>query len=224
MAQVSAERRPRRAALVLLVAAVVLFGLGVAAGTAVEAADDTAFGRADADASRWFEDRRTGAWDAVTDRVTDLAWTPWLVGIAVLTALLAWRAWRRWREPLLVLLAVGGEIGVFVAVAGVVDRARPPVERLDDVAATASFPSGHTGGAVALYGGLAVLAAVHIRRRWLRVAVIALLVLVPVAVGLSRLYRGMHYPTDVAAGALVGGAWLACVAGTTLATGTERDR
>ncbi|HEX8582587.1 MAG TPA: phosphatase PAP2 family protein, partial [Acidimicrobiales bacterium] len=104
------------------------------------------------------------------------------------------------------------------------DRPRPPVERLDDVAATASFPSGHTAGAVALYGALAVLAALHLRRAAVRWLVIGVLALVPVAVALSRLYRGMHYPTDVAGGAVVGGAWLATVAGTTLASRTERDR
>jgi membrane-associated phospholipid phosphatase len=205
-------------AVVLVSVAVVLFLAGVGLGAAAEAADGTAVGRADVDGSRWFADHRNGFWNAVTDRVTDLAWTPLLVTVAVLTAVLAWRAWRRWREPLLVLLTVGGEIAVFVAVAGVVDRARPPVHRLDDVAATASFPSGHTAGSVALYGALAVVAAGHVDTRWVRRLVVGLLVAVPVAVALSRLYRGMHYPTDVLGGALVGGAWLACVALTLRAT------
>lgn len=201
----------------LAVAFVAIFGAGVAAGTVVESAGGR-FGRADVDGVEWFVERRTGWWDAVTDRVTDLSWTPLLVTAALLTAALVWRATRRWREPLLVLLAVGGEIGVFVAIAGVVDRERPPVPRLDDVAATASFPSGHTAGAVVLYGVLTLLVTVHVDRVWLRRALVAVLVLVPVLVGLSRLYRGMHYPTDVAGGAAVGLTWLTCVVVTLRAT------
>lgn len=202
----------------LAVAFVAIFTTGVAAGSVIEAAAGSPFGRADEDGARWFVERRTGWWDAVTDRVTDLSWTPLLVTVAVVTALLAWRAWRRWQEPLLVLVTVGGEIGVFVAIAGVVDRMRPPVPRLDEVAATASFPSGHTAGGVALYGVLAVLAAAHVDRRGLRRALVAALVVVPVLIGLSRLYRGMHYPSDVVGGALVGGAWLAAVVGVLRAT------
>lgn len=197
-------------ALVLAAAFVVIFGAGVAVGTAVESAGG-GLGRADVEGAEWFATNRTSGWNAVSDRVTDLAWTPLLVTVALLTAGLAWRAWRRWKEPALVLLAVGGEIAVFVAIAGVVDRPRPPVPRLDDVAATASFPSGHTAGAVALYGVLAVVAAGRIDRGWRRRALVALLALVPVVVALSRLYRGMHYPTDVVGGALVGATWLACV-------------
>jgi undecaprenyl-diphosphatase len=68
---------------------------------------------------------------------------------------------------------------------------------------------------VTLYGGLALIAWRAARASWLRVVATALAVLMPVGVGLSRLYRGMHNPTDVLAGALFACCWLA-VTGTLL--------
>jgi membrane-associated phospholipid phosphatase len=59
------------------------------------------------------------------------------------------------------------------------------------------FPSGHTQNTVAVFGYLAVQA----KRRWFWVAAIALMVLVP----LSRIYLGVHFPTDVLGGYLIGG-------------------
>jgi membrane-associated phospholipid phosphatase len=80
---------------------------------------------------------------------------------------------------------------------------------------TSSFPSGHTAAAVALYGCIAILVFwIYSRRPATRVAVVVLCC-IPV-VGMSRLYRGMHYPSDVLAGALTGGLWLPLVITTLL--------
>jgi membrane-associated phospholipid phosphatase len=64
---------------------------------------------------------------------------------------------------------------------------------------------------VALYGGLAVVLLRQLPWRRIAAAVAALLLLVPVFVGLSRLYRGMHQVTDVLFGAVNGAVWLAIV-------------
>ena len=79
-----------------------------------------------------------------------------------------------------------------------IDRARPAVPHMDQSPPTSSFPSGHTSAAVALYLGLAVVLAMHTDHRWLK-ALCWLLLLVPVCVAVSRLYRGMHHPSDVTA-------------------------
>ena len=81
---------------------------------------------------------------------------------------------------------------------------------------TSSFPSGHTAAAIALYGCLAVLLMwVYGRRPATRVAAVVLFC-IPVVVGLSRLHRGMHYPSDILVGALGGGLWLLLVITTLL--------
>lgn len=81
--------------------------------------------------------------------------------------------------------------------------------RLDVAPPTSSFPSGHTAAAVALYGGIAILALRVYGRRRAALTGAVVLWCIPVIVGLSRLYRGMHYPS--LAGALTGGLWLLLV-------------
>jgi membrane-associated phospholipid phosphatase len=100
--------------------------------------------------------------------------------------------------------------GVFLLASSVVQRPRPAVVRLDQAPFTSSYPSGHVGATTALYVSLALL-ALRLGQRWLGRAVAMVCVLVPMAVMFSRLYRGMHHPTDVAVGMVSGlvCAWLA---------------
>lgn len=71
----------------------------------------------------------------------------------------------------------------------------------------ASFPSGHAMTSIVVYGTLAFLVARLAPTRWLRRLVWIVAILVIVLVGLSRLYLGVHYPSDVLAGFLIGAAW-----------------
>jgi undecaprenyl-diphosphatase len=61
-------------------------------------------------------------------------------------------------------------------------------------------------GAAVSYAAIIVVVFWHTRHHWIRVLAVAVGVLVPLWVGLSRMYRGMHYFTDVVFGALLGGA------------------
>jgi hypothetical protein len=84
------------------------------------------------------------------------------------------------------------------------DRPRPQIFSWGTHALTTSFPSGHAMSAAAVYGTVALLAARLTPRRRVRVAVVAAAVVVALLVAFSRLYLGVHYPTDVIAGLVVG--------------------
>jgi len=90
----------------------------------------------------------------------------------------------------------------------VVGRPRPRAPYLDpELPPTSSFPSGHTGAAICLYGTIAALVLVAVRAWW-RWLVLALAVAVVVTVALARLYRGAHFPTDLAGSVLYAVPWL----------------
>ncbi|MFG2488448.1 diacylglycerol kinase family protein [Streptomyces virginiae] len=118
---------------------------------------------------------------------------------------------RRWRDAAFLAGSVAAQSAVFLLVTVVVGRARPDVPHLEAAPPTSSFPSGHVGAATALFGGLAVLAAGRLRGAR-RALVVGLLLLVPPAVAVSRVYRGMHHPSDVVAGLLNGGCTLLVMA------------
>lgn len=151
---------------------------------------------------------RTPTWDGVSNVISLVAYTPGVIAVTLVAGCVLRIACRRWREAVFLASAVLGQAVVYKLTAWVVDRARPPVAELDVFPPMRSFFSGHTAAAVALYGGIAVLLALSARRRAYAAAGWCLLSLVPLAVAVSRVYRGMHYPSDVAASILVGSACL----------------
>ena len=81
---------------------------------------------------------------------------------------------------------------------------RPGVVRLEKLPVEASYPSGHTAASIAVYGGLLLLVLSRVTNTLARLGIGLLAVAIPLSVGLSRMYRGMHYPLDVAGGAVLG--------------------
>lgn len=90
-------------------------------------------------------------------------------------------------------------------------RPRPQVPWSIGDEHTFSFPSGHSLFAVVLYGTLAYLALRRSGRKRHRVWIVLPATLMPLSIGLSRIYLGMHYPTDVLAGWLAGAMWLGAI-------------
>jgi membrane-associated phospholipid phosphatase len=172
---------------------------------------DDGVGRADADLSRWLARRRNGDLNDVTAFTSEFGGTLTITALAVLAVVFAAWVWRRWREPMLVAVAVAGEVGIFLVVTLLVDRERPPVRHLDEAPPTSSFPSGHTAAAIALYGALAVLASERARSGLVRRLFVTAAVVIPLLVAASRMYRGMHFLSDVLGGVLLGGIWLLAV-------------
>jgi undecaprenyl-diphosphatase len=172
--------------------------------------DKGAVHRADLGVDVWFADHRSPGWNSVMLFGTDLARTQTVIAVAAAAVLfLRWRL-KRWHESFVVIAAVAGEVLIFLAVTEAVPQRRPPVPRLQAAPPTSSYPSGHTAAALALYGCLGVLVLAYVSRPALR-SLAAVLFCIPVYVGLSRLYEGEHYPSDVIAGALLGGLWLTSV-------------
>jgi membrane-associated phospholipid phosphatase len=148
--------------------------------------------------NRYFAAHRTGPLNGVTEFFSLVGSTPVIIGVTAIAALVVLRTRHNWREPIFLCAAVSAQAIVFFFATLVIDRQRPQVHRLDNSPPTSSFPSGHTSAAFALYAGLALILAGLVRRTWAK-WLCWLLVLVPVAVATSRLYRGMHHPSDVTA-------------------------
>jgi undecaprenyl-diphosphatase len=208
-----------------VVAYVALTAGCVALGFLITEAGATAgIRRWDVAVNRWFVGRRTGALDALTAVGSHLAETPTVIGLGLIVVALVW--WRRRDAGSVGILVVGLtlEVAVFVSTTLFVDRSRPPVHHLDAAPPTSSFPSGHTAAAVVLYVGLIIVVHRVWRRNAATIAVAVVLGLVPFAVGASRLYRGMHRPTDVLVGAVLGIAALvfACTLVRTAMLGARR--
>lgn len=132
-----------------------------------------------------------------------------LVPLALIACLTLIRAGLR-REALAVALSLGGAMLISDLVKQLVSRPRPPVEHLQAVTGS-SFPSGHATQASAFWFSLVlVLPAAGTSLRTTRVAA-GLALLIVLAVAASRVYLGVHYPSDAIAGMLLGTGWAAYV-------------
>ena len=114
---------------------------------------------------------------------------------------------KRYRQTLLVTAAVGGGAVLSGILKSLFSRARPDVvPRLAEVS-SGSFPSGHAMNSAIIYLTLAVLIARSYEDARSRSFIVGLAALATLTIGFSRLYLGVHWPTDVAAGWLVGLSW-----------------
>ena len=131
-----------------------------------------------------------------------------VLGLVVALVAGLFLAVRRWREALIVAVAAGGGLALSNALKVVFGRARPDAVFQVVPTINASFPSGHAMLSAVVFLTLgAMAAAVHRRRRRVRVYLMAAAVTLTVLVGVTRVYLEAHWPTDVLAGWSLGAAW-----------------
>ena len=141
-------------------------------------------------------EHRTPALTGTLRTITNLGGT---LGMTIATALAAsWLAWRRAAADLILVPVTKDLVG----------RARPAAAEQVVVLTNPAFPSGHALGSCTVIGVIAAVALARLTLRWLRIAVAVLAAAFVLAVGVSRLYLGVHWTTDVLAGWLLAAAWL----------------
>jgi undecaprenyl-diphosphatase len=165
-------------------------------------------GHGDIDVARWFAEGRTDTWNTLSSVGSYVAETVTvLVIIGIALVVLGVR--RAWPQFALLSVAMACEAATYLVATYFVSRNRPPVPRLESLIQSDSFPSGHTAASVALYGSLCIIVwSLTDNRAW-RVLFLLVAVLAPIVVGASRMYRGMHFATDVVSGFLIGSGCIA---------------
>jgi len=152
---------------------------------------------------RWFVAQRTTTLNTVTNVGSLMGASFTVIGIVVVASIvLAIR--RSWLEIGFLTAGLVVEFAVFLTTAILVDRPRPNVVKLEVAPPTRSFPSGHTAAAIVLYVSLALVITSRVRSATLRALVWLLAIMIPIYVAISRIYRGMHHPTDVMGSVVLG--------------------
>lgn len=134
--------------------------------------------------------------------------SPLFVSIAAMSACVALWTTGRTRKALLIAITVmGGSLLMWVLKMSF-HRLRPQPFFDTRLPASFSFPSGHALLSFCLCGAGAALFSADQKKRWVRIAIWAVAVVLTGAIGLSRIYLGVHYPSDVLAGYLGALVWV----------------
>ncbi len=156
-------------------------------------------------------DNRSGFATSLSHGLSWLGSTPTLTVIAIVAGVLFGAA-RQWRSAAMVLFGSGGAYVVMLVLKRWINRDRPPaVDRLAH-AAYQSMPSGHAMMSAVVFGLVAV--GLFRASAWIRAHpdVLLLAPMASIAIGLSRVYLGVHWMTDVVVGWVIGAVWIVLVA------------
>jgi undecaprenyl-diphosphatase len=201
----------------LTLAAAIWLAAGLAASAFVvwafaELADEVVEGesrRFDRAVLLWIHSHFPGWLDGPMRLVTALGYYWVVVPLLAVTVLVFYR--KGWRlSAILLVVSTSGSILLTTVLKAVFERSRPELFDSGYAASFYSFPSGHATVALGFYGTLTLIMAYRLRgyARWLVAACGVSLVLL---IGFSRLYLGVHYPTDILAGFLAAPLWLVFV-------------
>jgi undecaprenyl-diphosphatase len=155
---------------------------------------------------------RSPGLDFAVTAFTDIAGTIGMPIIAVLGMVVLGLTRRSW-TPVVVIGAAGtGSLLMTIAGKELIQRERPPLtDAVPPFEYSPSFPSGHTLNAVAVIGAIAYLLVLRRTTRAARIAIVGAAAVFALFVGLSRVYLGHHWFTDVLVGWILGALWLALI-------------
>ncbi|WP_419211572.1 phosphatase PAP2 family protein [Maribacter sp. X9] len=127
-----------------------------------------------------------------------------VLAVFLLVSLLVFKRWKYVIQATLVLILATGSNMILKRF---IDRARPGIEHLVSVE-TLSYPSGHAMSAMAFYGFLVYLFYTFNIHKVAKFFLILILVLLILSIGISRIYLGVHFPSDIAGGFIAGFIWV----------------
>lgn len=197
--------RPELAFVVVMLGGLALIaGISMLLGLVVtHVIEPTGIGAADERVNVWLAHHRTPSRTHASLVGSIIAGGVVLPIVAAIGALL-FACLRKWRLAAYFAFGLAVESGTYRATTMVVHSHRPRVPRLESLPVNASYPSGHTAAAIAVYGGIALLLASRFRDNGLRATAWIVALAIVAFVATSRMYRGMHHPLDVGGGMAVG--------------------
>jgi undecaprenyl-diphosphatase len=166
----------------------------------------------DVAALQWLGAHHTPLLTTIMTEITPLGTGIVVMTIVGVTTAFLWHTEHKISAQLL-LAATAGNIVLNNVLKLYFDRARPNVFEWQTNAASSSFPSGHAMSATVVYGTVAYLLARLQKHGWSRAITLVTAVVMVALICTTRLYLGVHYPSDVVGGIVVGLAWAAfCMA------------
>lgn len=139
--------------------------------------------------------------------VTNLGDVWGYVSVFILCTILFYGFFKSWKYVGQILLVMVLSMGSNLLLKTSINRARPSVEHLV-VVKTLSYPSGHATMAMAFYGFLIYLVFTLSMNRFLKFCLISVMCILILSIGLSRIYLGVHYPSDIVGGFIAGFIWV----------------
>ncbi|MDD7886516.1 phosphatase PAP2 family protein [Flavivirga sp. 57AJ16] len=127
-----------------------------------------------------------------------------VLGLSIILTILVFKQWRYIGQIVLVLVLASVSNMILKRF---IDRARPDIEHLV-VVKTLSYPSGHAMSAVAFYGFIIYLIYKFKVNKFIKTGLIVLFGILILSIGISRIYLGVHFPSDIVGGFIAGTIWV----------------
>lgn len=139
--------------------------------------------------------------------VTDIGDVEGYIAITIITAIVSLVVLKKWKYMLQICLVMIISALSNVVLKRFINRARPTIEHLVTVESL-SYPSGHAMAAMSFYGFLMYLFYKMKMNKFLKYTGMILIAFLILSIGVSRIYLGVHYPSDIAAGFVAGAIWV----------------